>query len=168
MKKGKLSFEESHGGQRLLDASELTRFFGNDLDFGKAEPSAKRPAFTKESNLAKVDSVAHVELTGVQKQLDREISERNHERERLEKQVDELHSILERTQEGHQKAMLLLENRSERSADWEKPLEALKSQVANQQKEQQELRENAKRTIGRLRKELEQEKSKSFLERLFG
>lgn len=166
LRKSKLSAVNGHGDQRLIDGSELCRVFGNDLDFSLADPAAKRSTATGSSKLATSDQSVQSQLEHVQQQLDREIEDRRRERQQLEHQVDELHNVLKRTQEGHTKAMQLLEDRSSR--DWEKPLRALQSQVANQQKQQQELKDNARRKIAELQQALDEERSKSLLARLFG
>ena len=168
LKKGSLSSVKGHGDQRLIDASELTRRFGNDLDFSLADPETKRPASSKSSSVVKSGQSGRSELQQLQQQLEREMAQRTRDRERFEQEIDQLHGVLKRTQEGHAKAMLLIESRTDRAGDWEQPLQDLQSQVTRFEKEQTEIREAAKRKINRLQRELEAERSKSFLARLFG
>lgn len=168
IKQGKLSCVEGRSGERLLDASELARVFGDELDLDQAAPAGNRSANDQTGRVDKPGQSVQTELKLVRDQLEREISERNRERERLEHQLDELHSVLKRAQEGHANAMLLLENRAASAGDWQQPLKTLEAQLKKQQKEHLELRESARRKIGQLRKELEQERSKGFFARLLG
>ncbi|MEN1678297.1 MAG: hypothetical protein AAGJ46_01795 [Planctomycetota bacterium] len=165
IKQGELSVEKGPSGVPMIDGAELTRVYGvSEGDFAKASPHA---------NTGAIDSVRGGQpggqlLASVQQRLDTEIRERKRERERLEQQVDDLHGVLKRTQEGHERAMRLIEDGSQRAGDWQGPLKALKQQVAAHEREHRELKESAKRRIKQLQQTLDAERSKSLLQELFG
>lgn len=130
-------------------------------DFKRANPSRESPAAEEGG-----DHQPSQLTSSVQARLDMEIEERKQERERYERRIEELHDVLKRTQEGHERAMRLIEDRSQPTNDWEGPLKALQSQVANQEKAQQEFKEHARKRISKLQQELIQERSKSWLVKL--
>lgn len=167
LKRGKLSCVEGHDAQRLIDGAELVRCFGNNLDFGLADPGSKGRGGGGGSKPDNADQSGSEHFELVRRQLDREIEERDKERERFERQLGEMHEVLKRTQEGHERAMRLLEDRSGQQRDWEAPLKRLEAQVATQEQEQRELKEQARRRIARLQRELKEERSKTLWQRVF-
>ncbi|WP_425400409.1 hypothetical protein [Aeoliella sp.] len=159
IKQGKLSAEQDDNGNPVVDASELARCYNvSTADFERASASSKSTAGVQTSGGQPAGQLT----SNMQQLLDSEVRLR----QRLEQQLDELHEVLKRTQEGHERAMRLIEDRSQTSSEWEKPLKALQAQVANQEKAHQKFRELAHKRIAKVQQELEQERSKSWLVKL--
>ncbi len=100
-------------------------------------------------------------------QFDREIKER----EQYQSQIEHLKDALRLAQEGHNKATLLLEHRSQGAGDWENSLQMLKTQLANHEKHSRKEREEnqniPKRQIAQYKRAYDEEKSKSVWQKLF-
>lgn len=145
IKKGDLSCERDANGNPLVDGAELTRVYGVGVDdFKRASPPSKN-ASTEQTG----DQASSQLTSSVQARLDEEIQERKRERERLEQQYDELQSVLKRVQEGHERALLLIENRAPGRGDLEKSIrniieEKLTDQETAFEKRVTELQEDAK------------------------
>lgn len=170
MDAGKLSYEQDDRGNRVIDASELIRVYGDDCDFDQAEASVKKTSRSNGNGAAAVDQPLHSELTFVQQQLERETREREREREQYQQQIERLEDALTRAQEGHNKATLLLEHRSERVGNWEQSLRALEERLANQEKRAEQDRETveqSKRQAVRYKQAYEAEKAKPFWRKIF-
>jgi hypothetical protein len=127
IKQGKLSTTEGLDGAKLLDASELIRVYGADCDFSREEgappPEQFRPA---------AHDWAPTELNALREKLDTLNEERRREREQLQSQIEHLQEALKLAQEGHNRATLLLENRSG-GGEWREAFVKLKRQVEKNQ-----------------------------------
>ena len=127
MRAGKLSFEEDGQGNKLIDASELIRVYGDECDFSREEGSISETRAATPTGQG-----VQAEVNTLQTQLAKEVAERDRERAHFRQQVEQLQDALKLAQEGHNKAMLLLENRSGGRGEWEGPLKALEERIANQ------------------------------------
>jgi hypothetical protein len=142
IKQGKLSTTHDDDGNKLIDASELIRVYGDDCDFSREEGgtgSADHAAPQSEP------AVLH-RLASVQQQLDLVQEERRREREQLQSQITQLQETLRLAQEGHNKAMLLLQDRSG-GGDWQRLQTELEERLADKLTAQ----------LGQLRDQAEQE-----------
>jgi hypothetical protein len=122
IKNGKLSYELAPDGSKLIDASELARVYGDNFRIDREEGAETRAKGTEASS---GDETAR-------QLLEAQIAERERERRQYEQQIEHLQETLKLAQEGHNRATLLLESRSG-VGDWEKSLQALKEQIANQE-----------------------------------
>lgn len=160
IKEGRLSCELAPDGAKLIDVSEIARAYGDSF---KTDPKQSR------DQPAHVVEPSHGDQTA-QRLLEAQIAERERERRQLQDQIEQLQEFLKRAQEGHNRATLLLESRSG-AGDWEKSLQALKDQIANQEavyrQELAEIKEKYGRTAAQYKRAYEQEKSKSFWKKLF-
>lgn len=130
LKSGELSFERDASGAKVVDAAELIRFYGaENCDFTQEEGS--RPS--EGSGLSGIEQGVQPDLYSLRIQLEKEIAEREREREQYREQVEHLQQALKLAQEGHNKAMLLLEHGSGKSSDWEKAIKSLEDRIANQE-----------------------------------
>lgn len=164
IKQGKLSCEtNSDGKQKLIDASELIRVYGDECNFDQEE-GASTPAKAKQSSVSSptVQGV-QVGVNSVHNQLDKEIAERQREREHYLQQIEHLQDALKLAMEGHDRATKLLEDRSG-GRDWEKSLQALEERIANQETLARQERQRA----DRLKQALRDEQNKTFWQKLFG
>lgn len=129
IRSGKLSCEEDGQGNKLIDASELIRVYGDECDFSREEGSStESPAATPSGQ------GVQTEVNTLQAQLAKEVAERERERAHFRQQVEQLQEALKLAQEGHNKAMLLLENRTGGRGEWEATLKSLEERLANQEK----------------------------------
>ena len=140
IRKGDLSFTQDKKGRRWIDASELYRVYDDDCDFERGKTN-------KTSSTDVNHSEAEREIVALQDQLRQEQGEREREQQQLQDQIDFLRRSLEKSQEGHNRATLLLEHKSqdhdrqqEQSGLWQKELEELKMRVANQETETKKYR----------------------------
>jgi len=129
LKSGKLSCTEDIEGNRLIDASELMRVYGEECDFSGVEQIVKNSDTREEGSPATV----HHRLNSVQQQLDTVYEERGREREQLQSQIDHLQEALRLAQEGHNRATLLLESRTAGGGEWEASIKSLEEKISNQQ-----------------------------------
>jgi len=159
-------------GNKSIDASELIRVYGDQCDFDRATGASKPPIPTKQHQVTSVEQRAPAELNTVQQLLEGERKERDREREQLQARIDHLEDSLKRSQEGHNRATLLLEDRTGGVGDLEKSFRTLEERIANQEetsrKERQEIKNQAKRKIDHVKRALEEEQNKSVWQKMFG
>jgi len=171
IKSGKLSVTTSADGNRSIDASELIRVYGDECDFDRARRGSKPVSNTKSHEVTNDEHRTPAELQAVQQLLANERKERDREREQLQARVDHLEEALKRSQEGHNRVTLLLEDRTSGVGDLEKSFRTLEARIANQEeifrKERQEIKNQAKRKIEQFKRALEEEQKKSVWQRLF-
>ncbi len=171
IKQGKLSCESDATGKKLIDASELLRVYGDDCSFDREEGTPNSPKSQVASKPQKTDQGVQQDLNSLRDQLDKEVAERKRERDHFSLQIDHLQDVLQLAQEGHNKAMLLLENGSSGVGDWEKSIKALEKRLANQEEQSRVEREAVKETKRRAeqyKRALLEERSKSLWQKLFG
>lgn len=121
LKEGKLSATIGPDGTKLIDASELIRVYGAECDFRREEGThgPTRPAASAPGG-AELDSLRDKLLT-----LE---AERRRERDQLQGQIEHLQETLKLAQEGGNRALLLLENRSG-GGEWREAFAKLRRQV---------------------------------------
>lgn len=166
---GKLSVTEDDDGNKVIDASELIRVYGDACDFGVESQETKREDKAAVS-IAKTPQ-AEPDTHFIKELLENERQERKRERDLLQKQIDNLQDSLKLAQEGHNRATLLLEDKSGDSNQWQAAISAIESRVANQEdkvKEEQDRAQKILRQNQALKKALDEEKNKSFWQKLFG
>jgi len=171
IKSGKLSVTTSPDGNRLVDASELIRVYGDECDFDRARRGSKPASNTISREVTNDEQRTPTALHTVRQLLESERKERDREREQLQARIDHLEDSLKRSQEGHNRATLLLENRTSGVGDLENSFRTLEARIANQEddsrKERQEIKNQAKRKIDHFKRALEEEQNKSVWQRLF-
>ena len=164
IKQGKLSATQNEDDQKLVEAAELIRVYGDECDFGKASPGAlKVPSSPK--------PVASGGGDHLQEALEKEREERARERRHFEDQIENLQDSLKTAQEGHNRATLLLENHSSGGGALKEALDKLAQRVDRQEltlQEEKELTLRLKRQNLRLKKAVIAERQKSVWEKLFG
>ncbi|WP_145057130.1 hypothetical protein [Adhaeretor mobilis] len=169
LKAGKLSCLDDGSGAKLIDASELLRVYGDACDFASEEKNAEEGATTSSHSFA-TPSVA--EATNLRERLDKEVAERERERQQLREQIEQLQESLQLAQEGHNRATLLLENQQAGGGGWEEAIASIERRLANQEadakQERDKLKASAKRQIEHYKQQLDAELRKPFWEKLFG
>lgn len=96
MKAGKLSYEVDDDGNKLIEASELIRVYGQDCDFKREE--TRGPSETK-----RIES--QDETAAVKEMHERLLAQ-------YAAQIEHLKGALEKAQDGQNRVTLLLENKA--------------------------------------------------------
>lgn len=130
IRQGKISCEIGPDGSKLIDASELARVYGDNFKLNMEE-GAQVPVSSKPKANSDVEQGVQQQLHTVQLQLDMVTKERERERQQYQQQIENLQSSLKLAQEGHNKAMLLLEHRTTGGGEWEKKFQELEEKLAN-------------------------------------
>lgn len=128
---GKLSFELDQNGKRVIDASELQRVYG-PFDLSKED----KPGGGSSGESPEVHHRVHT----LEQQLETLKEERTREREQFQSQLDHLKESLQLAQEGHNRATLLLEDRSG-EGEWREAVARLEQSF---QEQEHNLKEDAK------------------------
>ncbi len=166
---GRLSCEEDASGAKLIDASELIRVYGDACDFSQAGETGEQ---AEEGRDAPRPPPARDDDALLKQRLESETAERERERKQYLDQIDHLQEALKLAQEGHNRATLLLENRSTGGGEWQLAIKQLEEKIANQESESRQelrrLREAAKRQIEKYKSALEEERTRSLWQKLFG
>ena len=164
IKEGKLSVTQS-GDQKLVDAAELVRVYGDECDFENVTAAQQKTITQSKSSPSKGEG------DYLQQQLERERQERERERRQFLDQIENLQDSLKTAQEGHNRATLLLENQSSGGGVLKEALDALSKRVDQQEltlKEEKELSQRLRRQNQLLRKAVIAEKQKTVWEKIFG
>ena len=183
MKSGKLSYEENQDGEKVIDASELIRVYGEQCNFDQVNTEANKPEkkiSIAQSNDQTVQSdllLAKQKIDSLNEKADSYKEEIEYLRERLDKSDKTVSDIAQLT-----KLITDQRDKDNSAGDWKKSIKALEDRIANQEKaaqkkadtldkEKEELKAQLEEKEKRLKEEqaaLELEKSKSFLHKLFG
>lgn len=170
MKDGKLSFTMDDRKRRKINIAELDRLYekragGND---NTSDDNVKNGSDNTESNV-KDTSYEVGRLEKEVEYLKREVQNRQQETERWQEAFDKAQSTADKI------TALLEDQRTSKKDDgageWQKNLKALEARIANQEataKEEKERAEKILRQNRALKKALDEEKNKSFFQKLFG
>jgi hypothetical protein len=143
IRQGKLSVTVDSQGNKVLEASELMRVYGDDFKLVGEEGSRSEPGRQGAGKPLAGDQGVQALLHSVQQQLDTVNKERERERTQLESRIDSLEEALKRSQEAQNKALLLLENRSG-GGEWQAAIKALEEKIANREKTNEARKETVK------------------------
>ena len=169
-----LSIEKDENGNQLIDASELMRVYGNNINFDALDDTTEDD--TVNNNVTRGDSAPvtsvedKIEIARLKAELEKEIALKNG----VQEENQYIKNLLEEEKTERRKANNLLEDmrtKEEKSEKWENTLKALENRIANQEqttKEQRLLAEKRLRIAKKLKQDLELEKSKPFWKKLFG
>jgi len=175
-KDGTLSYTLNNKNHKVIDVAELSRVY----EITKAlEEVEQHSGVNHSQSPSETDSQKwmsrYLEMkTKADSAIEKaELLEKHHQQQRkiYEDQVQNLQDSLKLAQEGHNKATLLLENKSDDGNQWQIALKAIEERVANQENKAKEEQERAQKILRQnqaLKKALEEEKNKSFWQKLFG
>lgn len=153
IKEGKLTIERNDQGHKIVDASELLRVYGSDLDFDLADG--------KTSKTRRIESREEGGNAAVKELNDKLI-------EQYKSQVETLKEALDKAQDGQNRVTLLLERQTKDGTDWETSLTAMTEKIANQTRQQfDEMNRRHEREIAVLKKALQASQRKSIWTTLF-
>ena len=163
-KEGTLSFTHNSRNHKVIDVAELTRVYPlvKTMEDLKDESESVRPDTASPVKPSGVESAVLQERVE-RLQAEKELLEKERERERghFEATIDDLRTNLEKAQENHGKAMLLLTDQRQgsgsRGLEHDEKIKALEQQV-----------KKMRIRTHRVHKALEAEKNKTLWQRLFG
>lgn len=154
MKSGKLSFEEDESGNRVIDASELMRVYGDACDFDRADETGRSVQHDSAEQPVNIQlELAREKIEGLEEKVDLFKDEVDYLRERLTKSDERAGDFARLTKlltDGR-------EHKSEQVSVQDKKLEDLDRTIA-------ELKQQHTRVL----RELKAEKSKSLWRRIVG
>ena len=158
-------------GKKKVEVSELIRVFGSDVKMNRDSVSKvsedKKTVKVTASNDTKD---LEVRLARLEAELEAERKLREEAKENIEYFKEQV--ALEKAEKN--KITLLLEDHNKKndsSKDLNKAISALESRIANQETKAEEEKERAQKILRQnqaLKKQLEEEKNKSFWAKLFG
>ena len=158
----RLTAEKNNKGHFLIDASELMRVFGNDLDFDAvAGTKSTLKDAVNGDQLTTADR--QNDINAVLKQLEEAKAQWERERIELIRDKERLHHVIENMQKEHADSMRLLEHHG-KDKHWKEEFDKLSAQVTNQEEEI----EKEKTRNRRILKALHEERTKPFFKKLFG
>jgi len=160
MNKGKLSYKLDDRGKRKINVAELDRIY----DKKQSDSPKTKVSDTVNSDLEKTfayvsDDKKDVEIEYLKKMLQLAEDEKEH-----------LRDSLKRSQEGHNRATMLLEDKTGGAGHLEKGIKALEARIANQEHTEKERQQRETKLIHRnklLRKKLAEEQNKSWFKKIF-
>lgn len=176
-----ISVEQDNDGNQLIDASELIRVYGGNLNFDALNEDAQ----TNETVTKQADVTPAVQDVTPQDSSHIEIVELNARVESLKAQLqakenenDFIKKLLEEEKAERKSANNLLEDHRGRESKWDQQFKAIEQRLANQEKQAKERAENEQKLLNenkrirqaysKQKKELTEEKNKSIWQKLFG
>lgn len=147
-----ITTEKDEDGNIFIDASELIRVYGNDINFDalKEDGGSKDTSNHKKKKLqpvTKSDTSAEVKvfeerLNSASKQIEMLETQMRREHDIMEEQIVTLKDALKTSQEVQNKTVALLEDQRGKSSnndtEWKDSIKALEEKIANQEKEAKE------------------------------
>tara|TARA_R110001592_G_scaffold25736_3_gene97443 strand:- start:370 stop:1074 length:705 start_codon:yes stop_codon:yes gene_type:complete len=174
-----ITTEKDDDGNIFIDASELIRVYGNDINFealkndGDSKDTSnsnkkKLQPVTKSDTPSPEIKVIEERLNSATKQIDMLETQMRRERDIMEEQIVTLKDALKTSQEVQNKTVTLLEDQRNKpvqnDAEWKDSIKALEQKIANQEKEVQEkLEKEAEEKQALLAKVTEHEAEKKDL-----
>jgi len=111
MDDGKLSFTVGSKGKKIINVSELERVYGNlNLPDNKKTSDNVRERQNRTAKKDSSDSVLSVEIKMLREQIQRVDKMNEHERDRLEKQIEDLRADRDKWREQSSKLLITYEN----------------------------------------------------------
>lgn len=160
MKTGKLSFKLDDRNKRKINVAELDRIYDKKKSHQQKSNSLENVQNNSDQTFSNTfDKSKDVEIEYLKKIIEQHESENENLRESLK-----------RSQEGHNRATLLLEDKTGGAGGLEKGIKALEARIANQEKTEKERKEREAKILKRnrmLRDKLIQERNKKWYQKIF-
>jgi chromosome segregation ATPase len=171
MNSGKLTYHSEGKNKKTIDIAELERVYGqlNTPKEEKVQSSVK----SEQKDLT-TDSAPLTELAVLREKLSMLETHTKDIKDQYESRIESLEKSLEKAQDGYNSMTKLLEdksNKENKEDKWQSSIQALESRIANQETKAEEEKERAQKILRQnqaLKKQLEEEKNKSFWAKLFG
>lgn len=158
-------------GKKKVEVSELIRVFGSEVKMNREEVS-KKSADTVQTKSSVSNDTKDLEIRIARLEADLEAEKKL--RHEAKESIEYFKGQVALEKEEKNKITLLLEDHNKKqddAQDLSKAMAALESRIANQEtkaKEEQERAQKILRQNQALKKALEEEKNKSFWQKLFG
>lgn len=172
-----ITTEKDRDGNQVIDASELIRVYGNNINFKAVEEGGDNKVTGKKlQNVTAGDSDPAADMDSVIQvvKLEARIETLKSQLEAKDNENDYVKSLLEEEKTERKKANNLLEDHRKEASRvdaWDKSLRAMEQRIANNEKAMKE--ESARFEKIRLqnkglKRALEAQRNRSFFQRLFG
>ena len=183
---GTLSVEVNARGKKEINIAELERVYGLAKADAVAEKQVSKNVATVVDRIEAPVSGGggqiavlqerlesqRLQIKGFEEKIDMINGERKRERDQYKDQLDSLQKALDNAQDGQNKLTLMLEHKEGEGADrWQESIKAIESRIANQEakaKADEERTQKVLRQNQMLKKALDEERKKSFWQKLFG
>lgn len=167
---GKLACSRNSRNHKRIDIAELERVYDLVKTMDEIEQESKavkqRPP-PSESDTSTEVATLREKLASSEQTVEMLKDERSRERRQLESEIENLRESLDKAQDQHSKALLLITDQSDqskqRSDDWEAMVKGLEARLANNEREQ----EKDKLRISRLQRALKEKENQSIWKKLF-
>lgn len=168
--------EEKHKNEKVSS---------NVADVVKRSEDEKTPPTSQIAVLQERIKIQETKAQAAEEMTNNERKERQREREQLQERIEALEENLKQTLNTQNNLTALLEDKRGGTGEWEKSVKALEARIANQEKAEKERREREQKILNQNRrlkealtkkqeelanrkKELDNEKNKTFFQKLFG
>lgn len=136
---GLLSFSLNSRNHKVLDVAELERVFPLVKTMGELRQQSEPVSSSQKPSEPDSDTellLLQEKLSSSEQLREMLADERDRERRQFEAELETLRNSLEKSQEQHNKALLLITDQSQNSQDkhstWEQTIRQLESKIANQ------------------------------------
>ena len=170
-----ISVDKDENGNQMIDASELIRVYGNNINFDALnEDITPNETVTSQSNVTALNIPDVTEDKVRLARLEGEIEKLTLLVEKAEDENSYIKKLLEDEKNERKKANNLLEDmrqKESRGDNWDKMMKALEQRIANQEKSVKEQKDREQRILRQnkaLKQALTNEKNKSLWQKLFG
>ena len=173
IKDGRLTADaEDRDGKtvKVIQLVDIERLYQN-LKYPGMEESAPSPSYNKSKSSA-VEADYIVEK--IEKRFEDQLDQYKQQLAQYKEEVEHMRQKEDKMMETVNRVTLMLEDKSnnkEEVDEWKKSIQALESRIANQETKAKEEEERAQKILRQnqaLKKQLEEEKNKSFWAKLFG
>lgn len=170
-----ISVIKDDNGNQMIDASELIRVYGNNINFDALnEDVTPSETVTPQQHVTSFNSPDVTEDKIKLARLEGEIEKLSLLIEKAEDENNYVKKLLEDEKNERKKANNLLEDMRQKESggdNWEKMMKALEQRIANQEKSVKEQKDREQRILRQnkaLKQALTNEKNKSLWQKLFG
>lgn len=167
-----ISVEKDEQERPVIDASELMRVYGDQCRFDIDKESKQAVSTPPEAPEPMISD--SLEAAVIKKELELIKMQIASERDNFEEQIDYLRKKLDEANgESRKLTALLTDQRSDagRAGEWERTIKALEQRISNQERYAKEDKERAQKILRQnqaLKKTLDEERKKTFWQKLFG
>ena len=155
---GRLSCTKNEDGSVAIDASELIRVYGDECNFDRTKKGA---AQAPENDAAGSDQLREMQakMETLQEKMLRQYRD----------EIEHLKEALAKAQDGQVRVTALLEGQRTSAGEWQTAMEAMATKIADQTDSKIEgLKTKHGEELTKLKRALQQERSKTFWQRLMG
>lgn len=164
--KGISVVKDDKTGREKIDISELIRVYGSNAVSLNSKSQLQSGADINDVSKASIHAHQSVQDDSVVR-----IAVLEEKLKMLEEQKEQFRELFEQEREERKRATMLLTDQSNREHDWQKAMKVLEKRISNQEQVAKDEKVKAQKILRQnmnLKKALEQERNKSFWQKLFG